>query len=66
MWGQLDDGQASAQPRQTTLFSALARLFADSGVPPGVDLDRADAALGPEDTLTARRAPCFITRFPAT
>ena len=31
LWGQPEDGQASAKPRPTTLFSELAQLFADDG-----------------------------------
>ena len=65
MWGQPEDGHASDKPLKTTLFSALARLFADYGVQPGASMYIADAALVTEDKLAALSNTFFITRLPA-
>ena len=66
MWGKPEDGPAADKTLHTTLFSALARLFADYGGQPGASISIADAALVTDDNRTPLRDTVFLTRFPAT
>jgi transposase len=66
IWGQPEDGNASDNTLKTPLLSEIAQLLAHHGVQPGAYVYIADSALVTADTLAALRAPCFITRLPAT
>jgi transposase len=66
IWGQSDDGNASAKTLKTTLLSEIAQLWAQYGVQPGAYISSADAALVTEANLAALGDTLFITRLPAT